>query len=240
MVSVRGITPVLEDESKRAILEDIRFDNIFTNLTDEENEMALGWYKALRKEEQLNINGVLSSVAEARLIEDTSRYFSDYKDKLMPSSVIVAGSSISGSYRDIDLFLLPRCVPYDGVVTLDVNGSPFFRSIFDKKYHLGLKSLLAQLNCFYGGKKCDSKKKDLPGFEEAVFGKGITLFVLQEIGGRSHDFRERRPGKPDDFLYAPYGSEALIEFNRDNKSKFLVLSRQYQPIENEGRYAVPT
>jgi len=66
---------------------------------------------------------------------------------------------------------------------------------------------------------------DLAELTESGLGARITVSLFFELEG----FDKRRNDKPDDLLEPTehMGSEEIIRFNHEQKSKFLVLSKQY-------------
>jgi hypothetical protein len=224
MVWFTDVKPALEDQEVVRKLEQVKQEDIFRNLSEEDFEKAQNWFQSLRREEQLNLNGALTILANVNIDRKTHGLLShDF-------AVIVAGSSISSSdYSDIDLFLLPRQLSEKAVGITTGIKSPFDSNDFTYR----IRPALAPFNCFYGDEECGYGDNRPAAFEEANFGKEITAYILQEVDGE-HDFRRRREEFGDDFLFVPAHAEGMIRHNREQGSKFLVLSRGYQPIEREG------
>jgi len=225
MVWFTDVKPALDNQLVVSKLEQVRQEDIFRNLSTEDFEKAQTWFQSLRREEQLNLNGALTILSNVKIRKTL------YNKRLSPDfAVIVAGSSISSpDYNDIDLFLLPRQLSPD-VVSLAGTTSPFDSNHF--RYNQ-VRAALAPFNCFYGDENCGYGDERPAAFEEAKFGKEITAYVLQEVDEK-HDFRKRRRDFADDFLFVPGHAEGMIKHNREQGSKFLVLSRGYQPVEREG------
>jgi hypothetical protein len=233
MVHFLHTKPALDDARIKRELAFVATGDIFGNLTSGELEKAFQWYDALRREEQLNLNGVLRTVIGVRLREKFSGLDENH-------ALLVAGSSIdSRSYSDIDLFILPRQYSTHTLTPTGMDQSAI-RSPFDNNSYnyCNLREALVQFNCFFGdiergyGEYGGEHERPAAFIGRQDLGKEITLYLLQ-AGRITNDFRKRRSGSNDDFVYVATNAESIIGFNRENGSKFLVLSRSYKPGDDE-------
>ena len=194
-------------------------DELFRNLKPEELEQATRWYDALRTPEQERVAETLRVIGQTQF--DLSR---DMGKKIRPMAVIVAGSSIdTQTYSDIDLFLLPQISPHSDNKQRGHPATMAMAQIRDRLPQYAYAVRYRETNPHY------DLREEIPPNKliERGLGARVTVSLFYELQG----FGKRRTEKPDDLLEtaSPLGAEGIIRYNRENGSKFLVLSRQYTP-----------
>ena len=191
-------------------------EDVFQNLTPDEVQSAQAWLEHLRKPEIQRVQDTL------RVLNGKEFYLEDLqKRKRTKIAVIAAGSSIkSQTYPDIDLFLLSQN-PLHSNVDLDPQAEATLALS---------KGLPEYVEFILYGKQMIRKElkysQSMP-IDEKI-GARVTLSLLYLL----FDFKKRRESHPDDLIEPrrPTGAEQFIRYNREQGSKFLVLSRQY-PIK---------
>ncbi len=185
-------------------------DSLFQNLTPDELQHASEWHKHLRQPEIPRIQETL------QVLNREEFYFSNPRQR-QRFAVIVAGSSIdTNDYSDIDLFLLSQ----EALNREKVNKHNINSRIEDQ-----LEGDLPELTHYleYGPVTADMFDKR----EILVRGLGavVTISLFYNLTG----FGNRRPNRTDDLLEPKDAmkAEQLIQYNKEQGSKFLVLSRQY-------------
>ena len=187
-------------------------DSVLQNLTPDEILTAQAWLEHLRKPELERVQETL------RILNGRDLYLEDLlKRNLTKVAVIAAGSSINGkTYPDIDLFLLSQN-PLNPDEDLDPQDEAT----------LALHKTLPEYVEFvlYGKREIREGIKNLQVSVDERVGAQVTVSLLYHLSG----FKERRHDHPDDLLEpkVAMGAEQLIAYNRQQGSKFLVLSRQY-------------
>lgn len=196
-------------------------EKIFLNLTPKEFEQARKWYDHLREPEKDRILKTLG------IINNEGFVFEDIEPSEVGVAVIVGGSSIdTDTYSDIDLFLLTERTVYP---KYGYTG----RTHPKKKAGFRLEGKLPDFVYYrvYGETGAAGERTGLtsePAAEELLrdgFGAKVTISLFYELV----KFDLRRNDHPDDLLEPSerLGAEEIIKFNREQASKFLVLSRQY-------------
>ena len=211
----------------------------FRHLTGDEFPKTLDWYAGLRGQER-------------PLIDETLRVLNEFVYQLEPEAGVVprvhelatigAGSSLyTDTYTDIDLFMVPkdRIERYWGACahpqrkftwplsnTLPEGAVPFryrAHSSFDEE------ELSRMPPEYYHrfGLPYPGDVKTLAEIEKGVPALVTVSLIYEPIG-----LDKRREGHPDDIL-VPLDdcmpAEQFIRHNREQGSKFVVLSRQYEP-----------
>lgn len=197
---------------------------------------ATAWIFSLKEGEQERVLSALDIVHNLEFRVDGQK---------VSLTVIGAGSSIQRpgdrtdqgrKYNDIDLFLLLNERPsevglgrYDTVDTKMALNDSFRHGQFEppahvyymERYDIGRHKFI----CDLGERKYFSEENILE------LSKQMGAPVIISLFQGSDDFNARRPGKPDDILnllrrvvFPP--SKEFIEYNRQMKSRFLVLNRQ--------------
>ncbi|MBI2660101.1 hypothetical protein HYX07_02975 [Candidatus Woesearchaeota archaeon] len=186
----------------------------FQNLSPEELQSARDWLGQLREPERQRVQDTLGVLNGGEFyLDDPSR---KNRNKI---AIIVAGSSIGRKdYRDIDLFLLTQH-PLSPDNDLDPQAEAT----------LVLRDRLPPYVEFilYGKPVIrEEVKAQLIPIEEV--GAQVTISLLHKLIG----FGKRRETHSDDLMEPrnPVGAEKLMQYNHQQGSKFLVLSRQY-PIK---------
>ena len=191
-------------------------EEVFQNLNDNELQQAQNWLAHLRRPEIPRIEDAL------RLLNGEKFYLRDLDYKEQTSiAAIAAGSSVdTTSYTDIDLFLLAQSSLHDSELS---QGTSFNQHTILRQ---GLGGELPNYVVYaqYGGHELMKPIKR--AWREEV-GAMVTITLFHQLEG----FEARRPGRTDDLLMppTPMGAEGIIGYNRNQCSKFLVLSRQYKP-----------
>lgn len=193
-------------------LSKMGIEEVFQNLTPEELQKANAWLHSLRQPEVDRVQDTL------RILNRRELYLEDFrKTKRTNIAVIAAGSSIGGkNYPDIDLFLLGQ-YPLSPEEDLDPQ----------EEATLALRRALP-LNVefiMYGKTVIRAEIKDSQTAVDEKVGVLVTVSLFYDLSG----FRERRNSHPNDLLEpkVAMGAEQLMQYNREQSSKFLVLSRQY-------------
>ena len=187
-------------------------DSLFQNLTADELKHASAWIQHLRVPEIPRVQETL------KILNQRGFYLEDLlKRNRTKIAVIAAGSSINGkTYPDIDLFLLSQ-----NPLNPDEDLDPQVEAT------LALHKALPEYVEFvlYGKQVIREGIKDLQVLVDERVGAQVTVSLLYHLSG----FRERRHGHPDDLIEPKVvmGAEQLMQYNREQRSKFLVLSRQY-------------
>jgi hypothetical protein len=187
--------------------------DIFKNLTWGELEQAIFWYERLLPEEQLRVHDAIEVILNSNVHFKIPHYV---KKLHYPSdyALIVAGTSIDGdTYKDIDLFLLPRVVP-------DIPTYRRYEVHHNARGYLD-GSLPEHVHFVYYENLADSLTQP----DKPEIGAYVTVSV---IFNNSH-FGMRRSNHRDDILEqdSPVGAEEFIEYNRLQNSKFFVLCRNF-------------
>jgi len=187
-------------------------DSIFQNLTPDELQHASEWLKHLRQPEIPRVSETLQAINRAEF------YFSSQPRQRRRFAVIVAGSSIdTTNYKDIDLFLLSQ---------EELNPEKTRKNGINAIIMDHLEGNLPDLTYYtvYGPVNSDVAldKKEL--FARGL-GAAVTISLFYGLTG----FSDRRTSHTGDLLdpRVPMTAEQLIQYNREQGSKFLVLSRQY-------------
>jgi len=189
-------------------------ESVFQNLTAEEFKQAQLWYNHLQKDEQEGIRKTL------QLINQTDFSKLPRRDSpLEKIAVIVAGSSVEGrDYSDIDLFIVPEKSVYSENLER-CRPRTVVDDLLDERIPEGV---------FCGSSRDEKLIEEVREYSNK---KPITIGTFHELRG----FDQRRPDSNDDILEPPasekMGAEQIIAYNREQGSKFLVLSRQY-PLPN--------
>lgn len=221
------------------------FEDLLLNLSAEEREGALSWFDRLVRSEKTRVEYAVDKINNTEF--DLHGY--DHDAQYNQVALIVAGSSIDAhEYLDIDMFVLARnnlAASYRGPEHDPDRTDPGTR--FTTKFGDDVDSDENNPGYVYVVDYTDansslthSTKSKL--FEEAE-GAIITISLLHYCEG----FSKRREGKLDDLIepseiikggkhisdrIVPFelGAEELIAHNREKGSKFLVLTRQYNPF----------
>ena len=187
-------------------------DSLFQNLTADELKHASAWIQHLR-------------VPEIPRVQETLRALNDIEFHIGQQSqrarfaVIAAGTSINtNNYSDIDLFLLSR------EELRPENIGPSRANSYIEKQLDDLPELVYYLE--YGMLTA----KDIP-YKKDLLAKGLGALVTISLFYGLKRFDKRRPNQTDDLLEPsePMKAEQIIKYNREQGSKFLVLSGQYLP-----------
>ncbi|MDP7115822.1 MAG: hypothetical protein QF824_05040 [Candidatus Woesearchaeota archaeon] len=201
-------------------------DNAFLNLTAGEAADAQRWLGHLRDSEQERVRQTLDllnpyefeypepSSWREEISEGVFARGTDGEWVRRPYAVIVAGSSVdTDDYRDIDFFVVLE----ENLTYLPYKPHPVGRI---KRLEGNLPEHVEVVFYNYGGPE---------PVDPEVNGAQVTISVLYEL----HGFDKRREGKTDDILEPRplVGAEEFMEYNRDQGSKFLVLTRQYEAPE---------
>ena len=191
----------------------MELEGIFKNLKPVEFDQASTWYESLKEPEQWRISETL------QVLDRTQFYIDDETGpKLRPMAVIIAGSSIdSKTYKDIDLFLLSETSLHRDTLEFRTHPKTYVKEQIHDKLPDGVAAIIYRETDF-------DDDLDLTG-TESVLGAKVTVSLFYELVG----FDKRRTDKPDDLLEPAehLSSEEIIRFNHEQRSKFLVLSRQY-------------
>lgn len=186
----------------------MNLDEVFRNLKPVELEQATNWYNNLRIPEQERVAETL------RVINQTQ--FDLSGEDIRPMAVIVAGSSVdTKTYPDIDLFLLSETTLHSDNIKREHPRSVFAYQIDDKLPEYAYVVIYRETDL--------RQEPDPRSLIEDGFGARVTVSLFYELQG----FDKRI--LLDDLLEParPLGAEDTMEYNREQNSKFRVLSRQY-------------
>ena len=185
----------------------------FQRLDPAEYDQAVTWYDRLRDPEKNRVRETLDTLLG---------YRPHPGDKEYKFALIVAGSSIdTDSYGDIDLFILTE----ESLDEYDFfgRGNPIMvlrSQLYDK---------LPEYTYLVKYKETDLRDEPSEAkLLEQGLGARVTVSLLYELEGFEHP----REDHPDDVILPerPMRAEELIAYNRGRGSKFVVLSRQYDPL----------
>lgn len=195
---------------------------LFYGLSPQEVRKAIEWYEHLENPEQERVFETLKAIHETNFAlskTENSVKGPVWVDYTIFMAVIVAGTSVDGArgtYKDIDLFLLPE--------------ESLYFSICEKHPKKLINELMGKLppyayGVIYGNDEDNMALRNEADPRIKGLGARVTVSVFHKLAG----FDKRRKGKLDDLIEPPQplGGEDIILFNREQESKFLVLDRQY-------------
>jgi len=205
--------------------------DIFQNLTEQELAQAQQWFSHLREPEQPRV---------AETLKALHRY--PFKLHGFPGTtsddevaIMAAGSSIdTGTYTDIDLFLLTRtslAETYDPEKLLGNRSTAPHTAIgvAHMMGKLGIPEHVALVQ-YKSSQFRDEEEahREISPRELVDSGQGalVTVSLFYDLVG----FEKPREGKSNDLIepFPQLGAEEIIAYNSERGAKFLVLDRQYE------------
>ena len=208
---------------------------VFRNLLDVEYDLAVRYLKRLHPVEQDRLVDTLEAINRTTfcLVDTPPPCHQDRRDILPRHEKLVsdmctlaAGSSINQRvYKDIDMFVIPK-EPLPPVTTPRANPEHVFISQLRPKLPKDAYAICYNPYYSYGVDMDAEEKARFARTDTLPEGAIITVSLIHEV-----DFSKQRDSRPD--IIVPeepvLGADDFISYNLCQGTKFVVLSRQYEP-----------